>query len=395
MPFIDLGMQPSGNIYPKSNDPAESPRYPMRMSVCTESWIAQIDEIPMPSEMFNNHPYITGINKPVVEHMESMVDHICRKLRLKPGMVALDIGANDGTLLSFFKKKGLVGYGVDPGSITGKIARLSGHNVLEVFWNEETAQICKTLKVDPDIITATAVFYHTPDLQTFVRGIKTLLNTNSVFVAQCVYLKDLIENVQFDHFYHEHTCIYSVQSILMLLERNGMRLFDIEFTPIHGGSFIAYCCLAESNYIQSDNVRNALEVEKNAGLHSIDIYRNFKSRVDANRNELVSILREIKSAGKNVYALGAPLKGSTLLNYFGIDHNLVEAAVEVNPEKIGKFIPGVGIPIISEESIQSPPDYYLLLVWNFRDYFIKKYSNFIDNGGSIIVPNPTVQIVKK
>ena len=391
--FIDLGDQPNGNHFPDEATKDAEIYFPFAMAVCEECWQVQLLEFPSPEFMFSSHPYITGVNKPVVEHFGRLSKRIVDRFRLRKHSLVIDIGCNDGTLLQCFSDLGMRVLGVDPGSITGALCRTRGINVCETFWNRETGRALKSLKLSPDVITATAVFYHVPDLHDFVLGLREVMTERTVFMTQCIYLKDVIEKNQFDHFYHEHTMIHALRPLKRLLEGHGLRMLDVEFDPIHGGSFILYVGLAESVHATTKAVSDALLAEDSARLDQMSTYTAFARRVERNRDALVALLRKLKGEGKTIYGLCAPLKGSTLLNYAGIGPDLVTLATEVNEHKIGKLIPGMHIPIVDERSLTKQPDYYLVLSWNFLDYFVQKYRGFLEAGGRFISPNPEVRVI--
>jgi SAM-dependent methyltransferase len=363
------------------------------MAVCTACWQVQIEEFPPVEFMFANHPYITGVNMPVLTHFDRLVEDTLRKFPLRKNGLVLDIGANDGTLLRRFQKEGFCVLGIDPGKRTGDLARTQGLTVCEAFWDESAAAAFSRLGLHPDLITATAVFYHIADIHSFVRGLAALLKPESVFLAQCVYLKDVIEKLQFDHFYHEHTMIHAIEPLRRFFRDYGLRMLDVEFYDVHGGSFVLYVGREEGPHPTSPSIERVIRAEAAAGLQKIDTYRAFSKRVETNRDKLVAMLRKLRHEGRRIYALGAPLKGSTLLNYCGIGPDLVELATEVNPFKIDRYTPGSHIPIVYEETLQRQPDYYLVLSWNFLDFFIDKYADFLRNGGKFIVPHPIVRIV--
>ena len=391
--FLDLGRQPNGNHFPTAADFASEPQFPFAMAVCGECWQVQIEEFPPVEFMFANHPYITGVNMPVLSHFDRLVEDTLRKFPMRPNSLVLDIGANDGTLLKRFEKAGMRVLGIDPGKRTGELARAQGVTVCETFWDEDTAAALDRLRLHPDLITATAVFYHVADIHSFVRGLATLLKPHSVFLAQCVYLKDVIEKLQFDHFYHEHTMIHAIQPLRRLLAEHGLRMLDVEHYDVHGGSFVLYVAREDSPHPTSASIERACRDEESAGLRNMSTYQEFARRVADNRTALVALLKDLRAQGKRIFALGAPLKGSTLLNYCGIGPDLLELATEVNRFKIGRFTPGTHIPIVYEESLQEQPDYYLVLSWNFLDFFVEKYADYLRRGGKFIVPHPTVRVV--
>jgi C-methyltransferase C-terminal domain/Putative zinc binding domain/Methyltransferase domain len=392
--FIDLGHQPNGNHFPAGTEVDHELKFPFAMDVCEKCWQVQLEEFPSMEFMFSNHPYITGVNMPVISHFRSMVDTTIYKYALAKNSLVLDIGANDGTLLSLFARKGMRVLGIDPGSNTGKLCRENGITVLETFFTSESARAIRQLNVKPDLITATAVFYHIPDLHDFIVGLKTVMNDNTVFVTQCVYLKDVLEKYQFDHFYHEHTMIHAISPLKRVFEEHGMKLLDVDYYDVHGGSFVLGVALESSHHSVSPSVEHAVRAEEQAGLNNIETYLRFTKQVEQNRTDLKNLLKDINDQGKTVYALGAPLKGSTLLNYCSIGPDLVKVATEVNQFKIGKLTPGTHIPIVHEETVLKHPDYYLLLSWNFLDFFRQKYASFLKAGGKFIVPNPQVRIVE-
>jgi 2-polyprenyl-3-methyl-5-hydroxy-6-metoxy-1,4-benzoquinol methylase len=391
--FLDLGRQPNGNNFPSSEESGSEVAFPLLMLVCSDCWQVQIDELPSQELLFQDHPYITGVNAPVVRHFQGLVPHVIAKLGLKPNDLVIDVGCNDGTLLHIFAEHGLRILGVDPSKRTGELARQHGVTVCRTFWNSETGRALHHLHVEPQIITATAVFYHVPDLHDFLAGIGEIMGPRTVFVVQGVNLKDLIERNEFDHFYHEHSCIHSVLALQPLLKRHGLRILDVEFSEVHGGSFILYVVRDEHASPTTEAVEKAIAAERAAGLDRLETYIEFAERVRTNMRDLKALLIQLQRDGKRVFALGAPVKGSTLLNYCGIGPELVACATEVNQFKIGRLTPGSHIPIVDETTLAETPDYYLVLSWNFLDFLREKYDAFLRRGGRFIVPVPEVLVV--
>lgn len=391
--FIDLGAQPNGNNFPEPGERHDEPVFPISMLVCQTCWQVQIDEFPPQEFLFADHPYVTGVNVPIVDHFRKLSRTLVRELQIEPNSLVVDIGCNDGTLLRSFAEQGMRTLGVDPGKRTGELARQQGTIVCEAFWNREAGRSFRALNLRPDLVTATAVFYHLPDLHDFIEGLDLAFHDRSVFVVQCVNLRDLIERNQFDHFYHEHSCIHSISALERLFQEHHMRLLDVEFIEVHGGSFVLSVVRENNPLPTKPSIQEALEAEKNAGLQKMETYRQFTSRVEKNAVALRSLLTDLKAKGKRVYALGAPVKGNTLLNYARIGPDLVQCATEVNAFKIGRLTPGSHIPIVHESQIDQQPDYYLILSWNFLDYLIGKYKAYLLAGGRFIVPVPSVQVL--
>lgn len=391
--FIDLRDQPNGNHFPDEESKDKEPKFPFAMMVCRDCYQVQIEEFPSPEFMFGEHPYVTGINKPVVDHFAKMAANTVKRFEIPENSLVIDIGCNDGTLLSKFKEQGMRVLGVDPGRLTGKLCRDSGITVCETFWNEETGKSIEQLKLQPQLITATAVFYHVQDIHDFIRGLSTVMSDDTIFMAQCVDMSDVVEKCQFDHFYHEHTMIHSVGPLKRLFGEHGMKVIDVEHVDIHGGSFIIYAGLESNPTEESPAVNTWIKKEEEAGMFKTGTFDEFTQRVEKNRDDLLDLLEKMKNEGKSVWALGAPLKGSTLLNYCQIGPDLCQKAVELNQFKIGKYTPGTHIPIEDETTQTEHPDYYLVLSWNFLDFFLEKYSDYLKAGGRFIVPNPEVRTI--
>ena len=393
--FIDLGEQPNGNVFPLLNEIDQEKTYPFAMQVCTECWQVQIEEFPSVGEMFTNHPYITGLNQPVILHFEELVKVTLEKFPIKPNSLVLDIGANDGTLLSIFRNHNMRVLGIDPSEKSYELAKEKGITLFKNFWNKESAEALKRLVLYPDLITATAVFYHVEDIHSFIQGLELIMGKDTIFCTQCVYAKDLIDKFQFDHFYHEHTMIHAIAPLKRLFSQYGLRLLDVDLYPVHGGSFVLYIGREECDFPTSNKINEAIAEEECAGLYKLQTYTDFSNRVCQNKEDLMTLLKKVSNMGERVFALGAPLKGSTLLNYYEIGPDLVKCAVEINQLKIDRYTPGTHIPVVHENTIVEHPDYYLLLTWNFTDFFIDKYADYLKAGGRFIVPHPNVKIISE
>lgn len=391
--FIDLGDQPNGNSFLYENDLAQEVSFSLSMLVCDKCWQVQIAEFPPQELLFSDHAYITGRNAPVVSHFKKLAPHVIEKIGLEPNDLVIDVGCNDGTFLRAFASQGMRVLGVDPSERTGLLAREQGVTVFRQFWSHQTGKSLKQLGVHPDAITATAVFYHVPDLHDFVAGLAEVMGPDTVFVVQGVNCLDLIQRNEFDHFYHEHSCIHAVGPLRGLFAAHGLAIRDVEFSPIHGGSFILYVYREENPTPESPAVAAAVAAEEAAGLFKISTYLDFAERVKTNMRNLRALLEGLQRDGKTVYGLGAPVKGSTVLNYANIGRDLVQAVTEVNEFKIGRVTPGTHIPVIDENTLDKQPDYYLVLAWNFLDFLVKKYDGYLRAGGRFITPVPDVRII--
>ena len=280
--FIDLGDQPNGNHFPSPEIKDQELIFPFAMLVCKSCHQVQLEEFPSPEFMFSNHPYVTGINMPVVDHFDRLAKRTVERFRIEPQSLVIDIGCNDGTLLRKFADNGMRVLGVDPGRLTGELCRKQGTTVCETFWNESTGRAIRQLNLRPRLITATAVFYHVQNIHDFIRGLATVMDDKTIFLTQCVNLKDVIEKCQFDHVYHEHTMIHSIGPLKRLFEEHGMRIIDVEHVDVHGGSFIAYVGLNSSEHVTTPAVDQWIRDEKAAGLYDIPAFTDFAKRVGQN-----------------------------------------------------------------------------------------------------------------
>lgn len=387
---LDLGMQPWCNDFTPKNELKNVKKYPLSTVYCNKCTTFQVQYTVSKEIMYKDHTYLSGSNASMPKHFQKIADKVCNDY-IQNAKFVVDIGSNDGTLLNAYKNKGLDVLGVEPCSMAANIAIKEGIPTKKTFFNYDVAQEIYKDKGRVDIISAANVFYHVEELHDIVKGIKSILSENGVFVVQGTYLPDLIERNEFDIIYHEHLLYYRIENLNYLLNMHGLEIFDVDFEEVHGGSMIAY--IGHSSHREvSNNVVKQIGYEKSKGYDTVTPYKNFSKQVEGLKANLNNILRQLLSEGRTVYAYGAPAKGTVLLNYCGIDSSLVPIAVEVNKSKIGLYFPGVDIEIVDENKVKEP-DYYLLLSWNFLNDF-KKHKSFIEGERKFIVPVPVPRIVK-
>ncbi|MGT2481454.1 class I SAM-dependent methyltransferase [Methylobacterium oryzae CBMB20] len=262
---------------------------------------------------------------------------------------------------------------------------------LNHFFNAETAEIVRAQNGPASLITAAGVFFHLEELHSVVKGIVTLLKPDGVFVVQAIYLGGMIENTAFDQIYHEHLCYYTLRSLEQLFARHGLEVFDVSVVPVHGGSLEAHVGFPGAHPV-SDAVKRMRADEEARGYGKFETYVGFAENVRRLQAALLDLLERMHAEGKTVHAYGAPAKGATLLNAFGIGPRLVQVAAEKNPLKFGRLIPGARIPIVEEGSVPAP-DAYLVLAWNFIDEFLARERRYLENGGAFIVPVPELKVI--
>lgn len=390
--FLDLGDQPHCNrLVPTAALDKKEPIFPLRVGFCHVCTLVQIDHTIPKESMFSDYPYVSGTTATLVEHFRKSASRLVETYGLKSTDMVVDIGSNDATFLAQYAPFGLRTIGVEPAANVAALAAKRGINTYVRFFNEATADVILAEHGQASLITAAGVFFHLEELHSVVNGVKKLLKPDGTFCVQAIYLGGMIENTAFDQVYHEHLCYYTLRSIERLFDMHDLQCFDVRIVPIHGGTIEVHVGHRGAHAIRPaiDEFRRN---EAASGYGEITTYFNFAEKVWKLRDNLVSLLSRMAAAGKTIYAYGAPAKGATLLNSFGIDTRLVKLAVEKSPLKFGHYIPGVRIPIVDEATVTSP-DAYLLLAWNFLDEFLKKERLYLEAGGQFVVPVPEVRVL--
>jgi SAM-dependent methyltransferase len=387
---IDLGDQPHCNrLVPRDLPKGLEASYPLRLGFCRDCTMVQIDHTIPKENMFSDYPYVSGTTKTLPAHFLATTERIAAAYGLSPDDLVVDIGSNDGTWLKQYGGFGCRVLGIEAAANVAALAREAGVPTWNRFFNEDCARDIVAEQGPAKLVTAAGVFFHLEELHSVVRGIEALLAADGVFVVQAIYLGGMVENTAFDQIYHEHLCYYTLRSLSALLERHGLEVFEASLVPIHGGSIEAHVARKGTRPV-GETVRRMRDEELKKGFGEIETYRNFAANVLTLRDRLLTLLRDYRARGRSVWAYGAPAKGTTLLNSFGIGPDLVQLAAEKNAMKVGLAIPGVRIPIEAEGAER--PDAYLVLAWNFIDEFLVKERAWLAEGGELIVPVPEVRI---
>ncbi|WP_150288008.1 class I SAM-dependent methyltransferase [Rhabdaerophilum calidifontis] len=392
-PVIDLGHQPPCDslLWPhQRNEPETS--YPLRLFFCEDCSLVQIDHVVAPEVLFfPDYPYRSGITATLVEKLSRTAQSTLGRFQVEPGSLVIDIGSNDGTVLSAFKQRGMRVLGVEATNIA-QIANQSGIETLQAFFDETVAARIVRDYGHASVMTATNVFAHVAGLGTIMRGVSALLEDGGVFVTESHYILDLIETLQYDSIYHEHLRYYSLKSIIRLFEQYDFTVADVERIDNYGGSIRVFAVKGRGRPV-SDAVRDLLATEREAGLYEGAVYQAFAERVRRSRRDLLAKVLEIRAAGHTLCGIGCPGRSSTLLNYVGIDPDLMPYIAEQSSSlKLGLFLPGMHIPIVDEERMfREQPDYALMLSWHYARPIIAKLRQ---RGlrSKIILPLPEVTI---
>ena len=391
---LDLGDQPHCNsLLTREQLDSPEPIYPLRLGFCRTCTTSQIDFTVPKETMFSDYLYVSGTTKSLREHFLRTAEKLRDRLGLAEGDLVVDIGSNDGTWLKQFQSLGLAGLGVEPATNLATQAEADGVPTMNAFFNADAASEILSRGVAPKLVTAAGVFFHLEELHSATEGVAALCREGATFCVQAIYLGGMVEHNAFDQIYHEHLTYWNLTSFEQLLSRYDLEVRSVEVVPIHGGS-LEMLVGVKGGAPVDPAVAEFREREVAAGLTEIQAYRDFADRVWQIRDGLLELLEQYRADGKTVHAFGAPAKGATLLNSFGITPELVEIAAERNPLKVGRWIPGCRIPIVEEASVPEP-DAYLMLPWNFLDEFVVRRADYLEGGGAFIVPIPEPHVVDR
>ncbi len=389
---LDLGLQPWGNDFVSVSKVTDIPKYPLQLLVCKQCWMAQVGHTVPKETMFIDHGYMTGTTRSIKAHFKQVADEIIAQTQFCSGDYVLDIGGNDGTFLQQIKPHGIGVLNIDSGKLQARRSEESGIPCLNQFFDEQSAARLLAQKGPARIVHGANVLFHVEALHSVFSGIKNIMAADGRLVAEFVYLPIILQNNTFDQIYHEHLLYYTLHSFERLLASHDMKLVDVRMAPVHGGSCIAYAAHAQEAVEPSQRLTDRLAEEKRMGVEDMAIYTDFPQRVAAVRAEILRIIDELKAEGKSIQALGAPVKGSTIINYCGLDVDRIDCAVEVNGLKVGTYVPGTKIQVHHQDHTPAP-DVYLMLAWNFKDEILQKLSSFREQGGRFIIPFPTPHLI--
>lgn len=393
--YLDLGEMPLANNNESCQTAARiTAKFPLEVLFCNECGLSQLSEVINPEVMFSNYDYRSAVNKGYVNHCQKMAIDLKNKFNLNERSFMIDIAGNDGTLLKQFKNEiGLRVLNVDPAKNLTAIAELDGIDSLTRFWGINVANsITKEAHLMADLITATNVFAHVDNVREFIAASKIALKTDGILVLEFPYLVDFIEKFEFDTIYHEHLSYFSIIPLIKLTGMYDMKIISVEKQNIHGGTVRVTIANENTKHLIESSVSEFVNNEIKLGYHKIDKYMDWSNKI----NEIVANFKhkiaELKQEGYKIAAFAASAKGNTLLNFSGIGTELIDFIADETPEKIGKFYSGVGIPIVNKQQIlDTPPDYIIILSWNFKDEIIAKLNKIYN--GKYIIPIPGFEII--
>jgi len=388
--ILDLGDHPWCNDFLTKDRVGQESRYPLHLVHCDDCELLQLNYVVPKEVMFKNHTYVSSTTKSLSKHFLDLATENKSQFDLKEDDLILDIGGNDGTQLLQYKKAGIKNVlNVESADNIAQLSVDAGVKTINDFFNEDLI-LRENLEGKVKLINASGVFFHLEELHSVIRGIKKALSDDGILVVQFMYAGTMVEKLNFDGIYHEHLCFYTLKSLKNLLEPYGLNIFDAYYSEIHSGSIIAKASKS-TIFKQTDSCKEWLEKDKK---YNKAAFLSFAEKVEQKRNDLKNLLQKIKSDNPEakIYAYGAPAKGNTLLNYFGIDNTLIDKCVEVNQLKVGRYLPQSHIPIV-QESANDLPDYYLLLAHNFAEEIIHRNKNLINQGVKFIIPFPEIRVI--
>ena len=391
--FLDLGETALANKFLSEEElRGDEPSFPLRVGFCRSCEHVQLTDAVPPSAMFEDYLYVSSASDTLKDHLWDLSDIVSERRGLGEGDLVVDIGCNDGTLLSGFARHGVSTLGVDPAENLAELAAAAGDRYVG-FFNSENADEIVERWGQAAAITATNTFPHIPALNDFVEGIAKALRPGGVFVIEAHYLVDLLEQGAFDTVYHEHVSYWALGPMRRLFERHGLEVVDAERVPIHHGQLRVWVQRQGEGTV-SERVGEILAEEKEKGLDRIETFHAFAEQVYRMKRDLREAVDRIKAEGSRLAGYGAPAKGNTLLCFLEIGPDTVDYIVDRSPLKQGRYTPGTHIPVVpAQRLVEDQPEYTLLLAWNFADEVLRQQSEYRERGGRFILPVPKVEIV--
>ena len=382
---IDLGNQPLANGFLPPHKDVREEYIPLRMCLCKSCGLCQLSHVVDPETLFKEYVYFSACMPTARDHFRAYALEIAEDYLL-PESLVVEIGSNDGIFLKEFKKIGFKVLGVDPAVNIAKEANQDGIQTVPDYFSESLAKTILDRYGQADAVIGNNVVAHIDDHHDLVRGVARLLAPRGVFVFEAPHLVDMFENGAFDSVYHEHLSYLSLKPLKQLLKLYGLEIFKVKRVKIQGVSLRVYAGWKNSYPIEK-SVDECDAIEKHFNLHHLEAYRDLSKKIHAKKNALAEFILRAVSDGKRIAVYGAPARGNVLLNFLSLPRGTFEYATEELPSKIGLVTPGTHIPVVDiKDARRNPPDYYLVLAWNYRDAILNKEREFLQNGGTFIFP---------
>lgn len=391
--LFSLGDQYFTGIFPK-NKYQKVPRGKLILVICSRCKLVQLSENFNLKKMYgNNYGYRTGLNISMVNHIKNKINFLKKKFKIKKEDIVIDIGANDGTLLGFLDSKIYKLIAVDP--TIKKFKRFYKKNIIKVPNFFSFGSVEKYLKnKKAKLITSIAMFYDLPKPVLFAKQIYKTLANEGVWHFEQSYSGFMIKNLSYDTICHEHLEYYSLYSVKKILDSANLKIIDVSFNSINGGSFALTVAKKSSRYLENKKIYKILKDEKNKKINTSHIYKKFYNRINKEKDKMINFFKKIKQQSKLVIGYGASTKGNVLLQYCNINNRNIKYICDVNKDKNGCYTPGTKIQIISEKKAKElKPDYFFVLPWHFKNFILDKEKKIIRSGIKFIFPLPKFEVI--
>ncbi len=393
--LVDLGHQPlsNSNVRPE-NAGTPDPLYPLHARVCDECLLVQVDAVVPPDAIFNDdYAYFSSYSESWLEHCQAYVEMMIRRFGYGPESQVVEIASNDGYMLQYFVRAGIPVLGIEPSANTAEAAIAKGVPTEVRFFGLDTASDVAATGRSADLLAAKNVMAHVPDINDFVSGVAAILKPDGVFTVEFPHLLKTLAQVQFDQIYHEHFTYLSLVAVERVFQRHGLRVFDVEQVPTHGGSLRVFACLETARHQECPGAQQVRNLEAAAQLDRAEGYADFTGKVERVRDDLLSFLAEARGEGRTVLGYGAAAKGNTLLNYAGVTAADIPMIADRSAAKQGRLAPGSRIPIVAPDALlEAKPDYVLILPWNLRDELIGQLDVIRGWGGQFVTAIPALRV---
>ncbi|OBJ24972.1 class I SAM-dependent methyltransferase [Mycobacterium colombiense] len=394
--FVDLGFAPPSNAYVYADEMANPEvHYPLRVKVCQRCWLVQTEDYARAEELFSaDYAYFSSTSSSWLDHAAGYARMVTERLRLEPESFVIEVASNDGYLLKNFVAAGIPCLGIEPTASTAKAAESLGIPVIREFFGEALGRRLAAEGRSADLIAGNNVYAHVPDINDFTRGLAAALKPEGTVTLEFPHLVPLIAEAQFDTIYHEHFSYLSLTTVAHIFESAGLRIWDVEELPTHGGSLRVFGCRDDATIATTDRVDAMLRGEDEFGVTRLSTYLEFQKRADRIKDDLLAFLIEQKRAGRRVAAYGAAAKGNTLLNYAGVRPDLLPYVCDAAPSKQGKFLPGSHIPIRPPEALwEAPPEYVVILPRNIAQEVRTQLKDLAVRGARFVTAVPELSFL--
>jgi hypothetical protein len=388
--FLDLGKQPLANGFLTKVQFKDEQKFPLKVYFCKNCGLVQLLDVVSPKFLFEDYAYYTArSSKALPQHFKDFAETISREYSLKPDDLVIDIGGNDGTFLKNLDCKVL---NVEPSLPHCRVSERNKVLAFCGYFTSQTAMSIRNLYGKAKIITASNVFAHIDNLYDAMAGVRMLLEDDGVFIVEVHHFLSMFKNFDFDQIYHEHLSYFTINPLMLIGHKFGLCAFRVDKIPIHGGSLRIY--FKEKNFPLGSSPWDIASEEFFAYANDLNALMQWSKNVENVKKGLTTLVYDLHDKGKKIAGYGAPAKGNTLLNYCKLGPEVIDYITDATPAKQGKFSPGMHIPIVSKERFHSdPPDYALLLAWNYKDEILREEEDFIKTGGKFIVPIPEPKVI--